>query len=235
MMKSKRTVLEGFGGSWSLFGLVALTLSVWSCGGCGHDAASPVVLVPPAVCAPPDPTSTSFYDGVSFLFQSDCATQKNVDPAAFTRARVAVLRGHVVDDTGKPLSGVAISAPRQPTWGTTTSSADGAYAFAVQGGGKVVLRFELQDHIAAQRGAPVAWNRVALLDDVALLDGEDIIGNSAQDSHNVAQAASGGKCPVHDMPHNPKADPDARPHYHANGRPKASGMHFTVPSCRCSI
>lgn len=168
MMKSKRTVLEGFGGSWSLFGLVALTLSVSSCGGCGHDPAQ-VVTMPPAVCAPPDPTSTSFYDGVSFLFQGDCATQKNVDPAAFTRARVAVLRGHVVDDTGRPLSGVAISAPQQPTWGTTTSGADGAYAFAVQGGGKVVLRFELQDHIAAQRGAPVAWNRVALLDDVALI------------------------------------------------------------------
>ena len=125
--------------------------------------------MPPAMCTAPDPTSTSFYDGVSFLFQGDCATQKNVDSAALTRARVAVLRGHVVDDAGKPLAGVAISTPQQPTWGTTTSAADGAYAFAVQGGGKVVLRFELKDHITAQRSTPVGWNRVALLDAVALI------------------------------------------------------------------
>ena len=62
-------------GSRSVFGLVALSLSVSSCGGCGHDGAQPVA-APPPVCAVPDTTSTSFYDAVKFLFKGDCTTQK---------------------------------------------------------------------------------------------------------------------------------------------------------------
>lgn len=151
MTKSKKSVNTGAWGSWSLFGLVALTLSVSSCGGCGHEDAQQAAPMPPAICAAPDTTSTSFYDAVSFLFQGACTTQKNVDPAAFARASVAVLRGRVVDDAGMPLQAVAISAPQQPKWGTSTTAADGTYAFAVQGGGKALLRFELKDHIAARR------------------------------------------------------------------------------------
>jgi RHS repeat-associated protein len=169
MIKATKPVHPSSRCSWSLFGLVALTLSVSSCGGCGHDDAQPAPPPPSACATVPDTKSTSFYDAVSFLFKGDCTTQKNVDPAAFVRASVAVLRGRVVDDAGMPLPAVAISAPQQTKWGTTRTAADGTYAFAVQGGGKAVLRFELKDHIASQRGVSVAWNRVAVLEDVALL------------------------------------------------------------------
>ena len=166
MRYSENPVLSDPWRSWRLFGLVELMLGVSSCGQGGHNAAQ---LAPAPVCAAPATTSSSFYDGVSFLFQGACAPQKNVAPAAFARQSIAVLRGRVIDDSGKPLPAVAITAPQQPSWGTTTTAADGTYSFAVQGGGKVVLRFELKDHIASQRGVSVSWNRVAVLDDVALI------------------------------------------------------------------
>jgi hypothetical protein len=55
---------------------VALTMGVAGCGGCTDDhGAAPMADGPDAGCAAPDPTSTSFYDAVTFLFQSDCASQ----------------------------------------------------------------------------------------------------------------------------------------------------------------
>jgi RHS repeat-associated protein len=151
------------------FIVAGLALSLASCGSGSSGPATKPTQPAPGTCLPPAATSTSFYDGVSFLFQGDCKTQQDVTAAAFTRQAIAVLRGRVVDDSGKPLAEVAISAPQQTAWGTTTSAADGSYSFAVQGGAKDVLRFELKGHIASQRGIFVGWNRVAMVDDVALI------------------------------------------------------------------
>ena len=154
-------------GSWSRACLLSLVLALSACGSSTHDGkqSASTACSGPA----PEPESSSFYDAVSFLFQGACATQVAADPTAFTRARASVLRGRVIDDAGKPLQKVAVSAPQEPTWGTTTTATDGSYAFVVQGGGKAVLRFELDGHIASQRGVVVGWNRVAVVDDVALI------------------------------------------------------------------
>src|SRR5450432_1663339 len=77
-------------GSWrrNWLGLAALTVPVLGCSS-RHDGAAAST----PHCAAPATTSSSFYDGVSFLFQGDCATQKNVADGAFVRQSVAVLRG----------------------------------------------------------------------------------------------------------------------------------------------
>jgi RHS repeat-associated protein len=130
---------------------------------------SPEGLRPPPIHAT---GAVSFYDSVEFLFQGGArgqAVQHNAAQSSFSRARTAVIRGRVTNESGAPLAGAQVSIPGHPEWGAITTPASGSFDFVVQGGGRVTLRIDAAGRFSAQRSARTRWGKYAVLPDVALL------------------------------------------------------------------
>lgn len=170
---------------WPFALLVVLSVALSACGGCSDEPfpGSPTVdggpsegnpetgpIVDP--CAPPaiDGTAAaSFADAIRFLYEGACPRQTKVDKSVFDDTRVAVVRGRVLDEAGKPLPNVRVRTPREPRYGETLTDNEGRFGYVVLGGSSTRLRFELEGKLLSHRSAEPKPNRYGTLEDVTLV------------------------------------------------------------------
>ncbi len=125
----------------------------------------------PATVAPPlDPTTgTSLRDSSSFLYTGDNPIQTGVLSGTIEILRAAVLRGKVTTSDGAPLPGVRVTILGHPEFGQTRSRADGLFDMAVNGGGQLTVRYELDGFLPVQRSIDAPWRDYAWLPEVVML------------------------------------------------------------------
>ncbi len=117
-----------------------------------------------------DPTvATTVYAKSEWLFTGDDPIQVGVEPGTIEVRRAAVVHGRVLAADGSPLPGVEITVLGHDELGSTVTHADGRFAMAVNGGGRLTLRFVREGYLEAQRAEDVPWNDEPVLDDVVLL------------------------------------------------------------------
>ena len=131
-----------------------------------------------SLAVPPDPAGIApkpdltvvpmFADEIRFLYTGANAIQTGVAPNSIADDRAAVVRGTIHSWNGAAARGVHITALKHPEWGQTTSRADGAFDFAINGGGTTALRFERAGSITVQRPVSLQWNEQTTLPDVVL-------------------------------------------------------------------
>ena len=166
--------------------LVVLALALSACGGCSDDTVplggSPdggEGLPPPSEggpwvdpCAAPPIDGTAgvaFAEAVRFLTEGACPRQTGVDKAYLDATRVSVVRGRVLDEAGKAISGAKVRAPGEPKLGETKTDSEGRFDFVVLGGATTRLRFQTEGKLVAHRSASPRANRFVALDDVTLV------------------------------------------------------------------
>ncbi len=119
--------------------------------------------------APLDRTvATTVAEAALYLYTGDDPLQRDVDEGAIDPQRVAILRGEVQDVDGEPLLGARISIVGHPELGWTYSRADGTFAMAVNGGGRLVVSYRKLGHLGAQRSVQPGWQRYESLPLVGL-------------------------------------------------------------------
>ncbi|MEQ1860824.1 MAG: RHS repeat-associated core domain-containing protein [Chthoniobacteraceae bacterium] len=116
-----------------------------------------------------DPTvASAFYDQVSFLFLGRPPVQTGVPPGAIKRDRIAVLRGVVKSRAGTPIAGATISVAGRAEFGETSTQADGAFDFAVNGGAPLDLMIDGDGFTAGQRRVNPPVQQFTAIDPVML-------------------------------------------------------------------
>ncbi|MBW6477527.1 MAG: hypothetical protein K0A95_10695 [Chromatiales bacterium] len=125
----------------------------------------------PASIAPPlDPTGfTSLLDATEFLYTGANPIQRDVAPGTIEARRAAVIRGRVQTRDGQALSGVTITLQGHPELGHTLSRADGMFDMVVNGGGLMVINYERDGYLPAQRKVKTPWQDYVWAEDVALI------------------------------------------------------------------
>lgn len=134
-------------------------------GGGNDGAPDPEEIAPPSVPGP----GSSFADMVGFLLNGDRPVQSGAVPGIIDPSRVAALRGRVLSASGSPLAGVRITVHGHPEFGYTLTRRDGMFDLLVNGGGWVVLDYELEEHLPAQRRVEVSVNDFTWFPDVMML------------------------------------------------------------------
>lgn len=126
--------------------------------------------------APIDRTlATSMYEAMRCLFEGKDAPQQVVAPGTISPERIAVARGRVLDQDGKPLPGVHVRIADHAELGQVVTGDDGTYDLALNGGGLITLRFERDGCLPAQRRERTEWREFATLDDVTLLSESPVV------------------------------------------------------------
>ena len=145
----------------------------------------------PAKVAPPVErgVATNVYDSTRFLYEGSNPVQQDVAPDAITPERAAVLRGRVLDADGGPLAGVTVSINHKPELGYTLSRADGRFDMAVNGGGPVVINYDKEGHLPAQRRVRPDWQGWAHADDVVLIELDPNVTSVAMGDSGIQVAA----------------------------------------------
>jgi RHS repeat-associated protein len=146
----------------------------------------------PATTAPPlDPTAAiGFALATAFLYTGVDPIQTGVMPGTIEERRAAVLRGRVMERDLTALAGVTISVLGHPELGQTASRADGLFDLAVNGGGRLVVQYEKDGFLPAQRALDVPWRDYAWLPDVVLISLDPMATVVELDS-GVTQVARG--------------------------------------------
>jgi RHS repeat-associated protein len=124
------------------------------------------VLNPPPVEAG---ITTPIIDLEDHLYKGPTPVQIVDDPDVFQPHRFAVIRGMVTNRVGDPLPGVTIRVLGHPELGYTFSREDGEFDLAVNGGGSLVLDFEMHGHLPVQRRIQVPWQDYVYVDEVSLI------------------------------------------------------------------
>jgi RHS repeat-associated protein len=140
-----------------------------------------VVLCDPATgqrevtCEPVDESRvTTVFDSTSWIYSGATPIQTGVAPGTIERRRVALLHGEARDRSGAPLSGVQVSVADHPELGSTQSQLDGRYDFVINAGGQVTLDFRAPGRLSAQRSLEVAWNEIARVPPVVLIESDPV-------------------------------------------------------------
>jgi len=143
------------------------------------DFTGKVVVEPDTSGPPPDPetvapplnptTGTSLLDATAFLYTGNNPIQTGVLSGTMEILRAAVLRGKVTTSDGAPLPAVRVTILGHPEFGQTRSRADGLFDMAVNGGGQLTVRYELDGFLPVQRAIDAPWRDYAWLPDVTLL------------------------------------------------------------------
>jgi hypothetical protein len=129
---------------------------------------------PMTVAPPVDMTvATTIGSATEFLYTGPNAIQTGVAPGTINKARVTVLRGRVLDNTGAPLPLVKVSILNHPEFGCTLTQADGRYDLAVNGGAKLTLKFEKPGLLPVQRQEDAPWQDYVCLSDVVMICHDD--------------------------------------------------------------
>ena len=131
-------------------------------------------------------------DRFKFLFTGPSALQQGATEEAFEARRIAVVRGQVITRDGDPLPGVTVTIKDHPEFGWTQSRDDGWYDLAVNGGGYLVLEFNLDGWLPAQRPTQVPWNDFAIAETAALIQLDQTVSTiDLTDATEPFQAAQG--------------------------------------------
>ncbi|MBN1570137.1 MAG: hypothetical protein JXA73_20005 [Acidobacteria bacterium] len=125
----------------------------------------------PATVAPPlDPTiATTMEDAVKFLYTGANPIQRGVESGVMNPIRLAVVKGKVFDRAGDPLPGVNVTILNHPEFGYTLSRLDGGYDMAVNGGGLLMVNFEKEGYLPAQRPANTPWQDYVLIEEIRMV------------------------------------------------------------------
>ncbi len=151
----------------------------------------------PQTIAPPLDMSiaTSVISATSFLYTGANPIQTGVTAGTITYTRIAVLRGKVFYSDGvTPLPGVTISVQNHPEYGTTLSRLDGAFDIAVNGGGTLVVNYQLSGYLPVQKQIDTPWQDYVAVPDVLMLGYDPQVtavnlGSSGGSSFQVAQGS----------------------------------------------
>jgi RHS repeat-associated protein len=139
--------------------------------------------------------ATTVAQDAAFLYAGPDPLQRDAKSSAFDIRRIAMLRGSVVDRAGHALAGVHVSVVKHPEYGWTLTRPDGLFDLAVNGGGRLVLRYELNGYLPAERATQPGWQRYAHIPDVGMLE-ESATTSSISSGAQAVQVAVGD--PVQD-------------------------------------
>ena len=132
-----------------------------------------LVTLPPdpgSVALPPDPTvATNLSAATSFLYTGPNPVQTGVTSGTIDAKRVAVIRGKVMTREGLPLSGVSVTILNHPEYGRTLTRDDGIFDLVVNGGGPLIVNYQKEGHLPAQRQVNVPWQDYVWAPDVVLV------------------------------------------------------------------
>jgi RHS repeat-associated protein len=127
----------------------------------------------PSETNPPSPNDetavSTVFDSTRFLYEGGNPPQKGVAPGTIEPVHAAVVRGRVLDRTGTGLAGVRVTVADHPELGEVLSDSEGAYALAINGGGRVVIGFEKAGTLGAERSVETAPQGWTVVDDVVLM------------------------------------------------------------------
>ncbi|HKY34627.1 MAG TPA: RHS repeat-associated core domain-containing protein [Polyangiaceae bacterium] len=112
---------------------------------------------------------TTVWEAAQFLFTGKDPVQKETSAKAFSRKRIAILRGKVVGRDGEPLAGVRVSIASHDEWGYTVSRPDGVFDLAVNGGSQLLVQFSRDDLLSAERGVHAAWRSYEAVPEVGMI------------------------------------------------------------------
>ncbi|MBK9715620.1 MAG: hypothetical protein IPO81_30720 [Kouleothrix sp.] len=149
---------------------------------------------PATIATPIDRTVVSdIAADTTFLYSGDDAPQVGVTAGTIDPARVAVLRGRVIDRDGAALPGVHVRVLSHPEYGVTASRADGVFDLAVNGGGTLTVSYERDGYLPAQRQVDARWRDYAWLPEVALIAPDPVVTTIALGSAAGLQVAAGSR------------------------------------------
>jgi len=112
---------------------------------------------------------TPMDERVAFLYQGNNAVQTGVDVDQLDAKRTAVISGKITQDSGEPLSGVLVTIKDHPELGQTVSRLDGEYDLVVNGGGYLVVNYQLDGYLPVQRQVKTEWIGHAVEDDITMI------------------------------------------------------------------
>jgi RHS repeat-associated protein len=132
-------------------------------------AADPAAAAPNISAA----AATSLAAATSFLYSGADPIQKGVAAGTIESRRVAILRGRVRNRMGAAIGGIRVTVLDHPELGRTATRDDGGFDMAVNGGGPLVLRYERNGYVTAQRQVDAPWSDYATVDDVVMIPYDD--------------------------------------------------------------
>jgi RHS repeat-associated protein len=133
------------------------------------EAADPADLPSQRASALSAVSSTPFYEGVEFLFQGANPLQEDVEVDSIRPTAAAVIRGTVMQRDFGSLPNATVSVLDHPEYGFTATRADGSFDLVVNGGAQLVLRFNKEGYLEAQRQVVPPLNDYVMLDSLALV------------------------------------------------------------------
>ncbi|MFN0061488.1 MAG: RHS repeat-associated core domain-containing protein [Myxococcaceae bacterium] len=149
------------------------------CGGivrCGECEGAPEIQAPSL-----DPSlPTDFGDATGFIYSGPDAPQEGVAEGAIDRRFVAVVRGRVTGVDGLPLGDVQVTALTHPEYGSTRTRRSGAFDFAFNGGGVLILQFVKNGYLPVQRKVASVWRDFSVLRDVVMTPVDEAASAVAQ-------------------------------------------------------
>jgi hypothetical protein len=175
--------------------LCSLALGLASSGGCGGgkdgerlgSVALPVSAIDRTV-------STVLANATSFLYTEADPVQTGVAAGTIVPVTAAVIVGQVLDASGSPLPGVAVTIVNHTEFGSTTSRADGGFNMAVNGGQKLRIHYGLADYLPLERLVEVPWQDYAIVEAVVLLQVDtqvtEVDSSSSSTSMQVARGTT---------------------------------------------
>lgn len=113
---------------------------------------------------------TTVWEAAQFLFTGKDPVQKETSAKAFSKKRIAILRGKAVDRAGEPLAGARVSIAAHDEWGYTTTRPDGVFDIAVEGGAQLLVQFSRDGYLAAERGVQAAWRSYEAVPEVGMIE-----------------------------------------------------------------
>ncbi|HKY34870.1 MAG TPA: RHS repeat-associated core domain-containing protein [Polyangiaceae bacterium] len=113
---------------------------------------------------------TTVWEAAQFLFSGKDPIQKETSAKAFSKKRIAILRGKVVDTAGEPLAGVRVAIARHDEWGYTVTRPDGVFDLAVEGGSQLLVQFSRDGFLTAERGLQAAWRSYESVPELGLVE-----------------------------------------------------------------
>ena len=125
---------------------------------------------PEAQCQALDQTvATTMAQATACLYTGANPPQIGVLAGTIVAKQAAALRGRVFDPSGNPLPGVTIAVLNHTEFGITTTTADGSFTMAVNGGQSLTVTYSIPGFLHVQRTlATVAWNNYAIVPDVVM-------------------------------------------------------------------
>lgn len=148
---------------------------------------------PAAVASPVDAgVPTSLGPSTEFLYSGENPIQTGVASDTIEVRRAAILRGRVLDRSDAPLRGVTVTVHSRPEYGQTLSRVDGFFDLAVNGGETLIVNYEKEGFLPAQRAVNVPWQDYAFLPDVVLIPVDPQVTTIDLSATEAIQVARGG-------------------------------------------